>query len=162
MAFFILKLQRESGKYLTLLWPLFLTGPVWRSEDNTRVSQVPELFTLPLPAHSSIKATQVSAQECQSLLQVGFGRKFNLLYGTSTVHMILTWAFVSLLGTGIVLLWLHHLSCAALVFFQLWKLDSAAQLIWGFAFFNMARSHVRKTDQLYTTKLAGKLKTIKF
>lgn len=46
--------------------------PVWRSENNTGVNQVPELFILPLPAHCIIKATAVSAQECQSLLQVVF------------------------------------------------------------------------------------------
>lgn len=45
---------------------------VWRWEDNTGVNQVPELFILPLPAHCIIKATAVSAQECQSLLQVVF------------------------------------------------------------------------------------------
>lgn len=87
MPFFILKLRKKSGKYLTPLQPLFFTGPVCRSEDNTGVSQVPELFTLPLPGHSIIKATGVSAQECQSLLQVGFGRKFSLFYPTSTVFM---------------------------------------------------------------------------
>lgn len=87
MPFFILKLRKKSGKYLTPLQPLFFTGPGCRSEDNTGVSQVPELFTLPLPGHSIIKATGVSAQECQRLLQVGFGRKFSLFYPTSTVFM---------------------------------------------------------------------------
>lgn len=63
MPFFTL---RESGKHLTPLQPLSFTGPVWRSENNRGVSQVPELFTLPLPAHSIIKAAAVSAQEWQS------------------------------------------------------------------------------------------------
>lgn len=101
MPFFTL---RESGKYLIPLQPLSFTGPIWRSGNNRGVSQVPELFTLSLSAHSIIKAAVVSAQEWQSLLQVGFGRKFNLLYPTSIVHVILTWACVSLLGMGIVLL----------------------------------------------------------
>lgn len=48
---------------------------VWRWEDNTGVNQVPELFILPLPAHCIIKATAVSAQECQSLLQVVFWKE---------------------------------------------------------------------------------------
>lgn len=87
MPFFILKRHKKSGKYLTSLQPLFFRGPVCRSEDNTGVIQVPELFTLPLPGHTIIEATGVSAQECQRLLQVGFGRKFNLFYPTSTVFM---------------------------------------------------------------------------
>lgn len=87
MPFFILKRHKKSGKYLTPLQPLFFTGPVCRSEDNTGVIQVPELFTLPLPGHTIIEATGVSAQECPRLLQVGFGRKFNLFYPTSTVFM---------------------------------------------------------------------------
>lgn len=62
-----------------------------------RVSQVPVLFTLPSPGHSISTYTSVWVQESQSLLQVGFEIKLNLLYISSVVHVVLPWTSVTLL-----------------------------------------------------------------
>lgn len=65
------------------------------------VSQVPELFTLPLPGHSISTNTGVGLQKSQGLLQFGFEIKSNVLYITSIVRIILMWSCVKLLGVGL-------------------------------------------------------------